>query len=120
MADPNHADLRALAAAADPGNWVEADDPEIAAGAWPGNGVWTFGYLTNALGGSDADNRYVSAVSPDVVVGLLDEINRLRAIVEVARSDHAAHLWSLSATASCYADQTMLDEAATRADPGEA
>lgn len=70
----NHDDLRALAGAADPDGWV--------AGLWPENGVWTFGYLSNAYTDDEDTVRYVAAVSPDVVLGLLDEIDRLRAIVD--------------------------------------
>lgn len=80
--------LRGLAELATPGPWdvdsVTRYDVAPSATDWriPDLERWC-GY-TNAVGfGEDeATARYVAAVSPDVVTALLDEIERLRSIIE--------------------------------------
>lgn len=84
----NHSDLRALAAVATPGPWFPERSQD-----YPGApdvdwilliSRWQGSSMLNTVGfGDDEDTaRYVAAVSPDVVVGLLDEIDRLRARLE--------------------------------------
>lgn len=95
----SHDDLRALAAAATPGPWhleshLDMLDPPA---TWHIADLerWR-GYTNNVgFGEDEATARYVAAVSPDVVLGLLDEIGRLR--------DRPEPLWRLY-------DKTVLDE----------
>lgn len=86
-------DLRALAAAATPGPWELESythyDVAPPVTTWSISDLERWRSLTNKVGfGEDeATARYVAAVSPDVVVGLLDEIERLRDELE-ALADH--------------------------------
>lgn len=94
------AELRTLAAAATPGPWtVESywdrlDGPADTNTSWhiPGLERWhgSLAFTNNVgFGDDEATARYVAAISPDVVVGLLDEIERLRAgLDELANADH--------------------------------
>lgn len=91
----SHDDLRALAAAATPGPWeVESYwdslmGPEGENATWRIPGLERWHGLPNTVhfGRDEATARYVAAVSPDVVVGLLDEIKEERANYAGAMAD---------------------------------
>lgn len=71
MADVDEKRLRELAEKAAPGPWL-AQGREVAARREPGPGVFVAQPCTRA------DQAYIAAVSPDVVIALLDELARLR------------------------------------------
>lgn len=91
----DHSNLRALAEAATPGPWKRTRDNGIHAGK-PSRCI-----------GSMYDSEYVVAASPSVVIGLLDEIDRLehdndrlmvtRVPVEVALAEDQALRQQLAA-----------------------
>lgn len=87
--------LRRAAEAATPGPWVA-----MKAGSFDWAGAyWAVGTVADGYGeratldeaehlNAEADATYIAATSPDVVLGLLDEVEALRETVEAARKAH--------------------------------
>lgn len=97
--------LRALAEKATPGPWVTERDrpppdrPEIATVAWVAE--WCVGVPTPGYPGGDyrnidygengADAKYLAALSPDVVLRLLDDVERLEAALFAIANTPTGH-----------------------------
>lgn len=91
------AELRALAEAATPGPWTVESHWEPICGPRETGTTWYIPCLARwhglptsvHFGKDEATARYVAAVSPDVVVALFDEIERLRFIVDDVAAEGA-------------------------------
>jgi hypothetical protein len=110
-------DLRALAAAATPGPWevehhLDMLDPP---GSWYIADLerWR-GYTNNVgFGEDEATARYVAAVSPDVVVGLLDVVAAVAELVAGIPERIALNERSISTSEeiwSCLGENEILSE----------
>jgi hypothetical protein len=87
----SHDDLRAKAKAATPGPWEAGENHNDEPCVYADNGNRWIAVLphlcvTPILEMAQADAAFIAAASPDVVLGLLDEIERLRRIEAAARA----------------------------------